>query len=100
VGLAPTKQNVMCERKSVSEVIFSHDDFKGMNRDRDSWFPNTRRLRNTRVEPTISLIRRDKNYDEGYAFLFEDSASMREFVSLHVVHTIRTLYNMPWSKKT
>jgi hypothetical protein len=73
----------MCERKSVSEVIFSHEDFKWMKRDdRDSWFPNTRRLRNTRFEPTISLIRRDKNYDEGYAFLFEDSASMREFVSL------------------
>ena len=85
IGLAPTKQNVMCERKSASQVVFSHKDFKGnMNMKEDtSFFPNTRSQRKTRVEPTIVLIRKSQNYDQGYAFLFEDNANVREFVSTY-----------------
>jgi len=80
IGLSPTKHNLLCERRGISEVIFSHNDFTSGSR---KLFPDSRKQRPGsigNISPAISLARHNETFGQGYAFILEDDENMRQFV--------------------
>lgn len=86
----PTKQNLYCDQRSVAEVVFSNPDFNltSLNRPEPDFRQNT-------FPPEIRILRHQRRYEPGFAFVIEDTEEMRRtYKLLHVKQAITQFFQV------
>ncbi|CAL8073662.1 unnamed protein product [Orchesella dallaii] len=79
-GWSNTKQNVYCKRKSVSEVVNEHPDFKSTRSVPHQWQQDPLK---------IQFVKHSRLYEPAYAFVIDDSLEMLDgFNGVHIKQSI------------